>query len=65
MSTETQLTPEGFDDLFIHYTKECRTYVEAYFKAERDHIKKHGRTKYSSYDSYRTARAKRLGGVKI
>lgn len=53
--------PHEFDKRFVDYTSECETYEEAYLMAEADYKKAGlGNRKYSSYNSFRVARTKRI-----
>lgn len=54
--------PHEFDRRFRELSAEHpdKTYVEIYFMVEQEHIDTFGRTKYSSYDSFRVAYARRM-----
>lgn len=52
--------PEEFDKRFLDYVSESESYPEAYFKVEMEHRLSFGENKYSSYDSFRAARYKRI-----
>lgn len=52
--------PAEFDDRFVKHTGECQTYEEAYILTEEDYKKVFGKRKYSSYNSFRVSRSKRL-----
>jgi len=56
------LEPSGFDNLFYKKLgiKCVKTQLQAYELAEKCYQKAFGRRKYSSFDSYRNARNKRL-----
>jgi hypothetical protein len=45
--------PEEFARRFRYHAKKTDTYIQAYFQTEKDYIKSFGKTKYSSYDSFR------------
>lgn len=55
---KAQLTAEGFNELFEKFISQTSNYLEAYEKAEEEHTRVFGRYRYSSYDSFRGARAK-------
>ena len=52
--------PRKFDERFVDYTAECDTYEEAYLRTEQDYRKVFGKRKYSSYNSFRVSRTKRI-----
>jgi len=52
--------PDEFAKRFRFWTKKTDTYPEAYFRTEEDYIKSFGKTKYSSYDSFRNVYARML-----
>ena len=43
-------------DRFDELIKESKTYTQAYFEAEEEHLKLFKRTRYKSYESFRDAR---------
>lgn len=51
---------EEFDQRFIEYSRECRTYEQAYLKVEEDFKAVFGKTKYTGYNSFRVSRYKRI-----
>ncbi len=51
---------EGFDQLFFQAIKSSRTHLEAYEKAEVQHRATFGKNKYSSFESYKITKQKRL-----
>jgi len=53
-------TIEWFDRRFIELTRRHDTYEEAYTAVEREYRKVFGAPRYSNYESYRKARAKRV-----
>lgn len=52
--------PAEFDQRFVDHTGDCQTYEEAYILTEEDYKKVFGKRKYSSYNSFRVSRSKRL-----
>lgn len=54
------LDPHEFDRRFNQHNGESRTQKEAYFKTEADYRQTFGENKYKSWDSYRSARWKRI-----
>lgn len=52
--------PYEFDKRFMEKAKECDTYEEAYHEVEKEHKSTFGTRKYSSYNSYRNARSRRI-----
>jgi hypothetical protein len=54
------LSPRGFDERFWKHSKDCKTYIEAYEKTEKEFHKHFGKRKYSDYNSYRNSRDKRI-----
>jgi hypothetical protein len=53
---DSQWTIKGFMDRFDELIKESKTYTQAYFAAEEEHLKLFKKTRYSSYESFRDAR---------
>lgn len=52
--------PHKFDQRFIELTHKTTTYEEAYEQCESEHESAWGKKKYSSYNSYRNTRTKRM-----
>lgn len=57
---ETQWTNKGFNQVFDELIKTGMNYTRAYLEAEEQHIKKFGKIRYKSYDSFRSCRSKLL-----
>lgn len=53
-------TPDGFNKRFEHYLKTSDTQSDAYMKAEQDHASLFGTEMYSSYDSFRVCRNRKM-----
>lgn len=47
------LSPNGFEERFHQYCKTEKTYHKAYLKTEMEYEEHFGKTRYSSYDSFR------------
>ena len=47
------MTPEGFEKVYEIFLTTCKTYTEAYNKAEEMHVLFFGTTKYSDIDCFR------------
>lgn len=47
--------PQEFDQRFEKHYKQSETYVEAYYKTEKDYRAVFGENKYSSYNSFRNS----------
>ena len=61
MSEDVKLhDPREFDKRFIKYTAEADTYEEAYAMAESDYKAIFKSRRYSSYNSFRVSRSKRI-----
>jgi len=56
--------PEQFQKRFNQLARKNpeKTYIEIYFMVENDHIEVHGKTKYSSYESFRVVRSRYMKG---
>lgn len=55
------LNPNGFNELFERNLRELRcTHIQAYNAAEEEVRKRHNHNKYSSYDSFRKVRNRRI-----
>ena len=53
---EAQWTTIGFNQVFDQYIQTGVSYVEAYLKAEEDHVKLFGHIRFKSYESFRGCR---------
>jgi hypothetical protein len=53
---EITFTAKGFNDLFDYHLVGSKNNVEAYKKAENEHLKVCGRFKYSSYHTFKQIR---------
>jgi hypothetical protein len=53
-------TPEGFEALFCRMCGEYSTYQRAYQAAERMYSAQFGRNRYSSYDSFKNTKNRKL-----
>lgn len=53
-------TTTGFDDAFFKNLASCKTQVEAYTLTEQEYHSYFGRNRYSSFESYRISRNKRI-----
>lgn len=58
--TKSNMTSEGFEELFFTELKQCRTHTEAYCKAENIHFETFGHNRYKDYDSFRISKSQRL-----
>lgn len=47
------LEPEGFINRFHEHIKQEKSYQEAYFRCEEEHLYYFGKTKYADYESFR------------
>lgn len=56
----TQWTTEGFMQRFEELLPQCATYLAAYNKAEDEHRKLFGFTRYKGYDAFRMTRKQLL-----
>jgi hypothetical protein len=55
----SSLSHSSFEELFFKCTRETKTYVEAYEKAEQIHEEYFDKRRYASYDSFRTVTNKK------
>lgn len=53
------MTPRGFDAEFFRNLATSKTHLEAYLKTEKKYKSYFGKTRYSSFDSYRKSRDQR------
>lgn len=49
----------SFNDIFQEYTRNCKTYSEAYEKTEAEHERYYGKRMYSGYDSFKNRKRKK------
>tara|TARA_R110000744_G_scaffold217938_1_gene336652 strand:- start:295 stop:501 length:207 start_codon:yes stop_codon:yes gene_type:complete len=54
------LSPNGFEKRFHLYCKTEKTYISAYHKTEIEYEEHFGKTRYSSYDSFRVVMNRKL-----
>jgi hypothetical protein len=54
------LSPNGFEDRFHKNCKLSKTYMEAYEKTEEEYQEYFGKTRYSSYDSFRVVMQRKM-----
>lgn len=50
---ECTMSAKGFDELFFHFLEPNVTHTAAYERAEQVHENYFGKTKYSSYESFK------------
>jgi len=53
-------TPDGFTARYYNLLQHFRTYAEAYEATELDHVRLFGRRRYSSYNSFRNVKDRKL-----
>lgn len=56
---------EGFEKRYFEYLEICRTASEAFKKANDDYFRIFGHDKYSSYDSFRIVRNRKMKKNKL
>ncbi len=54
------LNQDGFFERFYEFTRSEKTYSEAYFRTESEHLHYFGKTKYSNYESFRKVLSRRI-----
>ena len=54
------LSPSGFEKRFHKHCKETKTYSEAYELTEKEYQKNFGKRRYSSYDSFRVTKNRKI-----
>src|SRR5699024_8563867 len=52
--------PEAFNKRFDELLKEYETYRQTYFAVEAEYVRSFGKNKYSGYESFKSARSRRL-----
>lgn len=58
----SQWTTEGFNQRFDELIQTGISYVDAYMKAEEEHVKLFGKLRFKNYDSFRSSRKNLLFG---
>lgn len=59
------LSQDGFIERFHEFTREEKTYQEAYFRTESEHLRWFGKTRYANYDSFRKIKERKYKGNKV
>lgn len=54
------LSPAGFEKRFHTHCKETKNYEQAYEKTEKEYEKNFGKRRYSSYDSFRVTKNRKI-----
>ena len=55
-----EIRTQGFENRYLANTKLCRTYKAAYEKTEFEYKKSFSKRRYSSYDSFRQIRSRKM-----
>tara|TARA_B110000003_G_C16532849_1_gene489625 strand:+ start:263 stop:682 length:420 start_codon:yes stop_codon:yes gene_type:complete len=55
-----QIRSQGFENRYLKNTKLFKTYKKAYEKTEFEYIQTFGKRRYSSYDSFRQIRSRKM-----
>ena len=58
------LSLKGFEKRFYYYSKNVKTYIQAYEKTEQEYKQYFGKNKYSSYDSFRVVMNRKIKNKK-
>ena len=54
------LSPSGFERRFHKHCKETKNYEQAYEKTEKEYEASFGKRRYSSYDSFRVTKNRKI-----
>lgn len=57
------LSPSGFEKRFYKNCKSSKSYSEAYEKTEQEYESNFGKRRYSSYDSFRVTKNKKIRSI--